>query len=80
MNESYVSGKSYQKQLVSMVKAAAQEVMDKAEDLVGQGDLISEFSIWFSFPQDGLPPTIEVRREHIARKAWEVYTGKPQKE
>lgn len=57
-----------------------EEVMERAEDLVGQGDLISDFSIWFSFPQGGLPPTIEVRREHLSRKAWEIYTGKPQKE
>ena len=80
MNEPYVSGEGYREQLVRMVKAAAQEVMDRAEDLVGQGDLISDFSVWFSFPQGGLPPTIEVRREHLSRKAWEIYTSKPSKE
>ena len=80
MNEPYVSGEGYREQLIRMVKAAAQEMMERAEDLVGDGDLISNFSIWFSFPQGGLPPTIEVHREHKARKAWEIYTGKPQKE
>lgn len=80
MNEPYVSGEGYREQLIRMVKATAQEMMERAEDLVGDGDLISNFSIWFSFPQGGLLPTIEVHREHISRKAWEIYTGKPQKE
>lgn len=80
MNEPYVSGEGYREQLIRMVKAAAQEMMERAEDLVGDGDLISNFSILFSFPQGGLLPTIEVHREHISKKAWEIYIKKPQKE
>lgn len=80
MNKPYVSGEGYREQMIRMVKAAAQDMMERAEDLVGDGDLISNFSIWFSFPQGGLPPTIEVHREHISRKALEIYTGKQQKE
>lgn len=80
MNEPYVSGEGYREQLVRMVKAAAKDMMERAEDLVGEGDLISSFSIWFSFPQGGLLPTIEVHREHISKNAWEICTEKPQKE
>lgn len=64
-------GKDYKKHLVEMVKAAGQEVIDRAEDLVGSGDLISDFDIWLRFPQDNCP-TIEVTRSHISKKAINV--------
>lgn len=61
-------GKDYKEHLVEMVKAAGQEVIERAEDLVGSGDLISDFDIWLRFPQDNCP-TIEVTRSHISKKA-----------
>lgn len=64
-------GKDYKKHLVEMVKATGQEVIDRAEDLVGSGDLISDFDIWLRFPQDNYP-TIEVTRGHISKKAINV--------
>lgn len=67
---------NYNELLADMVKAAGKELIDRAEDLVGHGDLISNFNIWIRFPQGGEPPTIEVTREHISRDAYDVYTNR----
>lgn len=61
----------YRAKLVEMVKAAGQEVIDRASDLVGEGDLITDFDIWLRFPQDGVP-TVEVTRSHISKRAHNV--------
>ena len=70
----------FRKMLVEMVKACGQEVIDRAEDLVGNGDLISSFDIWLRFPTDGRMidgcPTIEVTREHCSKKAVDVLMEK----
>lgn len=62
--------------LVEMVKAAGQEVIDRAEDLVGNRELISDFDIWLRFPVDGRMfdgcPTIEVTRSHCSKKCMDV--------
>lgn len=60
-------GKDYRKQLVEMVKAAGQDVIDRAEDLVGNGDLLCGFDIWLRFPQGGDLPTIEVTKSYIPK-------------
>lgn len=70
----------FRKLLVNMVKASGQELIDRAEDLVGDGDLISGFDIWLRFPVDGNMmtgvPTIEVTRTHIAKKSCDVFFDK----
>lgn len=70
----------FRKQLVDMVKACGQEVIDRAEDLVGNGDLISGFSIYLNFPADGSMltscPTININREYISKNAYDVIIGK----
>ena len=33
-------------ELIELVKASGQEIIDRAEDLVGDGDLITDFDIW----------------------------------
>ena len=59
--------------LVEMVKSSGRELIDRAEDLVGNGDLISDFGIRVSFPTNGRMfigvPTIEVTRSHISKKS-----------
>lgn len=70
------SGDNYRQHLIELVKASGQEVIDRAEDLVGNGDLITDFDIWLRFPQDSNCPTIEVTREHISKKAIDVITGR----
>ena len=58
--------------LIEMVKAAGQEVIDRAEDLVGQGDFIEDFDIWLRFPNDNTVPSIEVTRSHTSKNCYEV--------
>ena len=62
--------------LVEMVKACGQEVIDRAEDLVGNEDGITSFDIWLRFPIDGRMmdacPSIEVQREHYSKKAFDA--------
>lgn len=70
--------------LISLVEAAGQEVIDRAEDLVGNGDGICDFDIWlrFSFDSNGHIdelPRVEVSRVHSVRnsfKAFEEYYKK----
>lgn len=66
---------TYNEVLVEQVKALGQEVIDRAEELVSNGDLISEFVIWLRFPQDMLP-TIEVTRSHLSRRYLDVINNK----
>ena len=64
----------WKKQLIALVKASGQEVIDRAEDLVGEGDLLIDISIWLRFPQDGVP-TVEVTREYASENSFKVYGG-----
>lgn len=66
---------TYNEVLVEQVKALGQEVIDRAEELVSNGDLISEFDIWLRFPHDMLP-TIEVTRSHLSRRYLDVINNK----
>lgn len=71
-----MESKEFRKLLAEMVKACGQELIDRADDLVGEGDLMCDFSIWLRFPTDGRMmtgvPTIEVTREHISKNAYDI--------
>ena len=67
-----MTGEEFRKQLVELVKASGQEVIDRAEDLVGDGELMTEFTILLLFPQDGGVPMISTTREYVSKKAMEV--------
>lgn len=58
-------------ELIKLVKASGQEVIDRAEDLVGDGDMITDFDIWLRFPSTGCP-TIELTRSHVSKNAFNV--------
>jgi hypothetical protein len=61
-------------ELVKYVKALGQEVIDRAEDLVGDGDgLTNSIDIWLHvpIPLDSLP-TIQVMREHASKECFEI--------
>ena len=64
--------KPYKERLIEQVKALGQEVIDRAEDLVGDGDLIADFDIWLRFPQNASYPTIEVKRSHASRRYLDI--------
>ena len=68
-----VYSEKYRQKLIDMVKAAGQDVIDRAEDLVGNGDLICDFDIWLRFPQNGVP-TIELTRSYLSKNSIDIIT------
>lgn len=67
-------GDDYKQFLVQMVKSAGQEVINRAEDIVGEQMGICDLSIWLRFPQDSMP-TLEITREHICKESIKVIRG-----
>lgn len=65
----------HNEQLVKMVKLLGQEVIDRAEDLVGNGDMIYDFDIWLRFSVDE-NPEIEVTRRHASRQIYNAILHK----
>lgn len=57
-------------QLVEIVKSLGQEVIDRAEDLVGEGDMLTDIDIWLRvpIPMDEIP-TVEVTRSHSSKNS-----------
>lgn len=68
-----VYSEKYRQKLIDMVKAAGQDVIDRAEDLVGNGDLICDFDIWLRFPQNDVP-TIELTRSYLSKNSIDIIT------
>lgn len=69
----------FRKRLVAMVEASGQEVIDRAEELVGDGELLTDFDIWLRFPIPlgaGIEvPTIEVNKAYVSRNTMRVFQG-----
>lgn len=65
----------YKQFLIQMVKSAGQEVINRAEDIVGEQMGICDLRICLIFAQDGIP-TLEVTREHICKESIKVIRGK----
>ena len=61
----------YNERLIEQVKALGQDVIDRAEDLVGSEGLITDFDIRLRFPIDDFP-TIEVTRSHASRRYFDI--------
>lgn len=72
--------KEYRETLVEMVKACGEEIVERADDLVGECDHMTDFGIRIIFPTDGYRfdgvPTIEVTRELCSKKATDVLIQK----
>lgn len=68
-----VYSEKYRQKLIELVKAAGQDVIDRAEDLVGNGDLVCDFDIWLRFPQNGVP-TIELTRSYLSKNSINIIT------
>lgn len=68
--------KDFKKELVNLVKASGQEVIDRAEDLVGNGDMMVDFSINLIFSIDGQLvdecPLIEVKKSYVSKNTLDV--------
>ncbi len=62
--------------LIKIVKALGQEVIDRAEDLVGEGNLITDLDIWLKCYTDFESiPRIEVTRSHASKRIYEIVIG-----
>lgn len=64
----------YNKLLIELVKQSGQEIIDRAEELVGESELIADFYIYLNFPQDSVP-TIEAVKSVVNRQAYKVMWG-----
>lgn len=63
--------------VVKMVKASGQEIIDKAEELVGNGERMTNLEIRIKIVKDGQLfgadyPDIEVTRGYVSSKAIDV--------
>ena len=71
-----MNSEEFRKLLVKMVKASGHEIIDRAEDIVGNGNFISDFNIRIKFPTDGRMlsgvPTIEITREYLSKECMDV--------
>jgi len=63
--------KDYRAYLKELVRAAGREIINRADDIVGNGDMISDLSLWVRFDQ-GEVPRIEISREHIIKESLNV--------
>lgn len=67
-------GKDYKAYLKELVRAAGREIINRADDIVGNGDMISDLSLWVRFDQ-GEVPRIEISREHIIKESLNIIFG-----
>ena len=66
-------GEKYTEHLKELVRSAGKELIRRADDLVGDGDLITDFDIWIKFPPDEPVPKIEVTREYLTKEAIDIF-------
>lgn len=64
-------GENYKEYLKELVRAAGREIINRADDIVGNGDMISDLSLWVRFDQ-GEVPKIEISREHVIKEALNI--------
>lgn len=67
---------TFKEQMVEIVKATGQELIDRAEELVGEGEAMTDFDICLNFPcGNGVIgyPEIQVNQKYINRKGLDVY-------
>jgi len=67
-------GDDYKAFLTQLVKSAGQEVINRADDIVGEQMGICDLSICIRFSQDNIP-TLEITREHICKESIKVWRG-----
>lgn len=58
--------------LVKIVQAMGREVINRAEDIVGEYDMITDLDVWLRFPINELP-TMEVNRSHASKEVFKAY-------
>ena len=66
----------FKEEMVKMIKATGQELIDRAEELVGEGEGTTDFDIWLSFPcRNGVIsyPEIQVNQKYVNRRGLDAY-------
>ena len=58
--------------MVKIVQAMGREVINRAEDIVGEYDMITDLDVWLRFPINELP-TMEVNRSHASKEVFKAY-------
>lgn len=70
---------NFQQKLIQAVKDAGQEIVDKAEDFVGSGNMLCNMTITVHFdPEISMfCPTIDVNKTYLCERARDrLYAGK----
>lgn len=79
MEKQGIMGEKFREMLTEMVKASGKEIIDRAEELVGDGDLLTDFYITINFPIRGYNvdaiPTLTVQKEHVSKECIKVLTN-----
>ncbi len=59
----------YRKELIEKIKAAGQDLIDRAEDFVGENiEYMADFDIWISdFSAEYTSPTIKISKEYASK-------------
>ena len=57
----------FRRKLVGKVKAMGQEVINRADDIVGECDRVCSLGVSFTFLPNSVP-TLEVKREYLSKE------------
>lgn len=58
----------YTKRLIRDIKLVGAELVQRAEELAGDSELVTDFTIWLRFPADRSFPEIEVQKSLVSQK------------
>lgn len=62
----------YAEKLTAMIKAAGQDIIDRAEEFVGGSELIKDVEIHLYFPADGSFPELECVKKVVPKHVMEI--------
>lgn len=68
------SEEEFRSNLVELVKAMGQEMIDRAEDIVGNGDVLHSLTVTIDFPVPTFEeaPTLNVSRDYYSRRCFDL--------
>lgn len=63
--------KDVRAEYVEKVKAMGQEIINRADDIIGEFDMVCGLSVSFNFSLNNIP-TLKIEREYISKELWNV--------
>lgn len=75
IREQSVSALRYKEVLINQVKLLGQEVIDRAENIVGDNDLRTGFEIRLIFDQESIP-VVECTTTHLSKRLIDSFNVK----